>query len=109
MACRPGSHAMAMFRRGLCWAVCSSLPQFRARPCLTFQPWAVNSLLHEHLHTHQSLPLAAALSTVIPVVLTVLPNIDLSRGSCWVGTFRWVECGSSIWQVCFDNASHSSF
>src|ERR1019366_5370187 len=100
---------MSIFRKGLGCAACSSLPQFRLRPCLTFHPWATNSLPHGHLHTHQSLPLGAALSTEIPVVLTVLPNIRTSRGSCRFGTFWCFECGSSMWQACFDNASHSSF
>src|ERR1035437_3047110 len=51
----------------------------------------------------------AALSTVIPVVLTVLRNIKSSCGSLRLCTFCWVEFGSSVWQACFDNASHSLF
>ena len=41
-----------------------------------------NSLPHEHLQTHQSLSLnALPRSTVISVVLIVLPTICASRGS----------------------------
>src|ERR1035441_5367401 len=80
---------MLIFGMGLGWVECSSPPQFLARPCLTFHPWATNSLPHGHLHTHQSLPFdGSPRSTVIPVDLIVLPNVIASRGSCRVGTFR---------------------
>jgi hypothetical protein len=99
---------MSIFRMGLGCAVCSSLPQFRARPCLTSHPWATKSLPHGHLQTHQSLPFnGSPRNTVIPVLLMVLPIIKASRESCRIGTFRYIESGLS--DVFFDNLSHSLF
>ena len=84
---RPYPTAIAPTRCSLACTLCSSLPQFRVWPCLTPHPWATNSLPHGHLQTHQSLPFdGSALSTVIPVVLIVLPNIKASRGSTVIMT-----------------------
>ena len=62
-----------------CVFVTSTIP---GTPMPNIPPWATNSLPQGHLHSHQSLPFdGSALSTVIPVVLIVLPIIKASRGS----------------------------
>ena len=91
--------------------LCSSPPQSRVQACSYIPPMG-SKLSATWTFAHPPIAaLGGQLSAPLsPVVLIVLPNIDLSRGSRRLCTFCWVEVGlRGIRSFFFDNASHSSF